>query len=244
MRIGVFDSGLGGLAVLEAIRTRLPRYDYIYYADTAHLPYGDKNEEEIYELTRRSVGELFCHGCMLVILACNTASAESLKRLQETLLVGAWSRRRILGVIIPTIEELVDGMHTEVLLIGTRRTIESRKYEQELSKRRIDTVHITSVPTPELVPLIEAGRCEEACACIDDLIHKRGKGHTTLVLGCTHYILLKDALRLRHQKLRIIAQDELIPSSLENYLIRHKEIDSVLTQKGSLISILTHERVG
>lgn len=92
MKIGFFDSGLGGLLILRAVVQKLSPYEYVYYGDTAHLPYGDKTEEEVYELTKAAVEELFARDCALVIIACNTASAETVRRLQETILVGQWGR--------------------------------------------------------------------------------------------------------------------------------------------------------
>ncbi len=84
MNIGFFDSGLGGLLLLKATVTQLSHYDYVYYGDTAHLPYGDKSEEEIREFTQTAITELFNRDCALVIVACNTASAETLRHLQDT----------------------------------------------------------------------------------------------------------------------------------------------------------------
>ncbi len=109
MKIGVFDSGLGGRVILDAIRAHLPDYDYLYYGDTENLPYGDKTEAEIRVLTRNAIKELFHRDVALVVVACNTASAETLRYLQDTFLTDLWKDRRILGVIIPTIETLLEG---------------------------------------------------------------------------------------------------------------------------------------
>ncbi len=244
MKIGVFDSGLGGLAILTAIRTRLPRYDYIYYGDTKNLPYGDKSEEEIYELTKHAVIELFERGALLVVIACNTASAESLRRLQETVLAGEYEDRRILGVIIPTIEELITGDSNQVLLIGTRRTVESQKYDKEISKRDVGHLYLTSLATPELVPLIESDDLYAAYAYLEKVVTSRVGEVDTLVLGCTHYTVLKEGLRNRFPGLKIISQDELIPKKLESYLHAHKEIASRLTHGKLCERIITGDEPG
>lgn len=241
MKIGVFDSGLGGLMILDAVRERLPMYDYIYYGDTKNLPYGDKTEEEIYELTRRAVIELFEHDVLLVIIACNTASAESLRRLQDTLLIDGYRERRILGVIIPTIEILIEDGHENVLLIGTSRTVESGKYVRELEKRTANHIRLTSIATPELVPLIESGTIPGAIEALEMYLTPRMGEIDTLVLGCTHYTVLKEHARKTYPGLRVISQDELIPAKLATYLERHTEIESRISRSGSCENIVTGE---
>ena len=135
MKIGLFDSGLGGLTILKAIVKELPQYNYVFYGDTAHLPYGDKAEAEIYELTREGVRHLFEAGSALVIIACNTASAETARRLQQEFLPTEYPERKILGIIVPTIEVLEFSEPTKVVLIGTTRTVESGKYQLELDHK-------------------------------------------------------------------------------------------------------------
>jgi glutamate racemase len=244
MKIGVFDSGLGGHTILNAIRERLPLYDYIYYGDTKNLPYGDKTEEEIYGLTKHAVIELFERGALLVIIACNTASAESLRGLQDTILEGKYADRRILGVIIPTIETLIDVSADKALLIGTNRTVNSKKYERELAKRNAHSIKLMSIATPELVPLIELGDMNDAYACLDKVLTLRVGEVDTLILGCTHYTVLKEGLRKRFSGLRIISQDELIPEKLGSYLHAHPEIESRLTRGKSCEQIITGEEPG
>jgi glutamate racemase len=238
MKIGIFDSGLGGKLIAKAIRKKLPEYDYLFYGDTRNLPYGDKTEDEIYELTKFAVEELFRRDCALVILACNTASAESLRKLQDTILVGEWQGRRILGVIVPTVEEMIEGVHEQVLLIGTRRTVESGKYELELRKRDAGIV-LTGIATPELVPLIEGDNLEAAHHYVVNLLRTRGNGNMSLVLGCTHYTALKAGLAREFPHLRIISQDGIVPKKLADYLKRHPEIREKLSVKSKYKEIIT-----
>ncbi len=244
MKIGVFDSGLGGLFILTAVRELLPEYDYIYYGDTKNLPYGDKTEEEIHAFTRASVEELFMQGALLVIIACNTASAETLRRLQDTILVGPWKDRRILGVIIPTIETLLASNLKDVLIIGTRRTIESGKYERELDKHYGADMHLSLIPTPELVPMIESNMLTIAYAYLDSIVRPRMGEIDGLVLGCTHYTVLKNGLRAGYPKLRIFSQDEIIPGKLSTYLKAHPEIEKRLTREKTLEQIITGNNPG
>lgn len=236
MKIGLFDSGLGGLIVLSAVAKRLPQYDYLYYGDTANLPYGDKSEKEIFELTRRGIDWLFKQDCALIIIACNTASAETLRKLQDEYLVENYPNRRILGVIIPTVEELLESKARQGLLIATKRTVDSGKYPLELGKYGDATLKLNSIATPGLVPLIEDEKIDEALAVVKATIDKemeRVGELDTLVLGCTHYAKLKDGLQAVYPKLRILSQDEIIPAKLENYLLRHPELEGQLSQRGT-----------
>lgn len=243
MNIGFFDSGLGGLLILKAVVKALPQYSYIYYGDTANLPYGDKTEEEIYDLTQKAIAELFARDCALVIVACNTASAESLRRIQDTYLKEAYPDRRILGVIIPTIEELFERKCTRALLIGTKRTIESGKYQRELEKLEHSNYTLTAIATPELVPLIEAHDLEAATARAIKVIEAEAREGDVVLLGCTHYTLLKDSLRHHFgTKLPVISQDEVIPKKITEYLSRHPELTSRLSEEGKRVIHLTEHR--
>lgn len=234
MKIGFFDSGLGGITVLTAVRKHLPQYDYIFFGDTANVPYGDKSDAEVFELTRRAVLRLFKQDAQLVVLACNTASARTLRRLQRTLLVGAYSNRRILGVIVPTVEALKASGATRALLIGTTRTINSHKYQREIARQAAE-VSLVSKATPELVPLIEANKLTEAEAHLKNLLDPAVGEIDALILGCTHYTVLKQFVRTRFKrKFTVITQDEIIPEKLKEYLERHPEITERLTRGGQL----------
>lgn len=238
MKIGLFDSGLGGLTILKAVARALPEYDYEFYGDTANLPYGDKSEETIYELTKRGMEHLFARDCALIIVACNTASAETLRRLQDEYLVDAYPDRRILGVIIPTIEDVSAAGISRALLIGTRRTIESHKFEKEFAKVA-PAPELVSEATPALVPLIEMGDHEPALTEVLRVV--AGVGEVDgLILGCTHYCVLKDALRRElPADIKIFSQDEIIPSKLADYLDKHPEIESKLGREGTRNIFLT-----
>jgi len=231
MKIGFFDSGLGGITILRSTLRQLPYYDYVYYGDTANVPYGDKSEEEIVELTERGLQFLFDNDVVLGVVACNTASAETLRKLQDTFLAGDYPDRRVLGVIIPTIEELIESGARRALLIGTKRTIDSHKYQQELKKRNITDIQFSAIATPTLVLKIEAQKVEDALKDCTEAIESRVGEIDTLVLGCTHYTELKKGLReLYGKRLMIMSQDEIIPRKLTEYLLRHPEIENQLSR--------------
>ncbi len=242
MKIGFFDSGLGGLTILAATRAHLSRYDYVYYGDTAHLPYGDKSEEEIFAYTKTAILHLFEQGAALVIIACNTASAETLRKLQDTILEGEYVDRRILGVIVPTVEALIATSAKRVLLIGTRRTIASCKYERELEKHRVTDIVLHTHATPELVPLIESDNFHDAYTYVEKLLTPWVGEVEALILGCTHYTTLKEHIRTYFKNaFQVISQDEIIPPKIEEYLTRHTEIESRLSRNGTLEILLSKE---
>jgi glutamate racemase len=238
MKIGFFDSGLGGLLIMKAVAKALPDFDYEFYGDTANLPYGNKSEEEIYALTKAGVEYLFVKDCALVIIACNTSSSTTLRRLQDGFLLEEHPDRKILGVIIPTIEEVVKSQLSNVLLIGTKRTIESDKYKLELEKFKAGHI-LTSVATPELVPLIEMGLIDDAYNQVLATVARVGEVDG-LILGCTHYSLLGKKLKDNFGgKVTVFSQDEIIPSKLEKYLDAHVEIKSKLSNTGKRNIFLT-----
>ncbi len=229
MKIGFFDSGLGGLTIMNAVIKELPQYDYEFYGDTANLPYGDKEEEEIFELTKRGINHLFKKNCLIAIMACNTASAETLRKLQTEYLPKNYPDRRILGVIIPTIEVLREEKIEQAILIGTNRTIESKKYHLELNKYE-NAPKLNSVATPALVPLIEAQKYDEAYRVICEIIDAKEESEEAIILGCTHYTTLNERLSERYAKngFKIISQEKIIPNKLKMYLDKHPELEERL----------------
>ncbi len=240
MKIGFFDSGMGGLTILRAVRARMPRYDYVYFGDTANVPYGNRSESEIHELTLKGIVRLLENGALLSVVACNSASAESLRKIQDTFLKEKYPDRKVLGVIIPTIETLIETHAHKVLLIGTQRTVDSRKYERELEKL---SSHITlfGYATPTLVPKIEIGDLQGAVHDAKKAITLKVGEVDTVVLGCTHYTMLTDALRAEFPQIQFISQDEIIPKKIETYLERHLEIKNQLTQNGTTEILLSAE---
>lgn len=228
MKIGIFDSGLGGLVIAKSIFKRLPQYDYIYLGDTKNLPYGEKAPAEIYKYTKRAMDFLFRRDCQLVIIACNTASALALRKLQQQYLPKNFPGRRILGVVIPTLEAADKGHKGKRIgVLGTTATVKSRIYKRELTK--IDKkAKIFELPAPDLVTLIEQNSLQKAKNRLKLYLEALGKRHIqTLILGCTHYPLLKrEAAQILGKNVGVLGQDEIIPKKLANYLNRHKEMKS------------------
>lgn len=244
--IGVFDSGYGGLTILDKIRGLMPEYDYIYLGDSARCPYGPHSFEVVYEFTLQAVSKLFELGCPLVILACNTASAKALRTIQQINLPVIDATRRVLGVIRPTAEcigEITRSRHVGIL--ATAGTIKSESYLLEIHKLSPDIV-VTGEACPMWVSLVENNEYQSEGADyfvkqhINRLLDKDPM-IDTIILGCTHYPLLLDKIRqFTPGHIRIIAQGEYVARSLQDYLNRHPEMDA-RCEKGGKCRFLTTE---
>jgi glutamate racemase len=235
LMIGVFDSGIGGLTVLKAFLRELPAYDYLYLGDNARAPYGNKSLDVIYEYSRQAVDFLFQKGCILIILACNTASAKALRRIQQNWLPSHYPRRRVLGVVIPLAEAGVQvTRYGRIGVIGTRATIESRVYEQELDKLR-SGLKVYGLACPLLVPFVEegwVGKPETNMILKKYLQRMKSKKVDTLILGCTHYpFLQKDIERIMGKNCKVLSGPETVTEKLEHYLRRHPEIEQRLSRR-------------
>ena len=233
-KIGVFDSGLGGLFIANSIRKRLPAYDYLYLGDTLHLPYGRRSDEAIYDLSEKAMRYLFAQGCELIIMACNTASAAALRKLQQGFLAKEFPDQRILGVVVPTLEVAIEQGAERIGLLATQRTVQSGVYEQELKKIN-PKVELVGVAAPLLVPLIEDGGEKYLDEILNDYLEPMRKADVqSVILGCTHYVAAKESvLKLMGGKATLISQDDIIPEKLDDYLTRHPEIEERLSQGGT-----------
>ena len=233
MKIGIFDSGLGGLAVTQGIVKRLPQYDYLYLGDTKRVPYGNRSQETIHEFLAEALSYLFENDCQLIIIACNTASAEALRKSQQEYLPANYPERRILGVLIPGAEAALEGHGVEgVGVLATAITVDSGSYERELL-RIAPSVTVFQQPAPLLVPLVENDGLKYVEPILADyLAPLKVNGVERLILGCTHYCLLKDQVR-RQIDVPVIAQDEIVPDKLADYLTRHPEIETKLSRGGT-----------
>lgn len=248
MKIGIFDSGYGGLTILEKIRARLPQYDYIYFGDNARTPYGSRSFEVVYQYTLECVKRLFDEDCQLVILACNTASAKALRTIQQNDLPHIAPSRRVLGVIRPTVEAIGNITKTRCVgLVATEGTIQSNSYPLEVAKLFPD-IKVVGQPCPMWVPLIESN--EHHTPGADYFVHKyidalfaKSKNIDTLILGCTHYPLLLNQIQSAvPPAVAVLTQGDIVAASLEDYLCRHPEIASLCSQGGT-IRFLTTESV-
>lgn len=245
MAIGVFDSGVGGLTVHRELVRRFPAADLLYLADQANAPYGGRGGEDIVNLTRAGCERLFDAGADLVVLACNTASAIALRRLQQTWLPDYRRARdrpvNILGIIVPTIEaatglpwdapERLGDKIEKLEVLGvfcTAATAMSRVYEIEIDKRREDLAAF-SEPCPGLAGLIELGASEAELRVVvgehvDSLRRRIGRHPDKAVLGCTHYEIIADLFaEALPEGTPLIHQPTAVADALERYFERHPE---------------------
>ena len=235
MAVGIFDSGLGGLTVWNKVQERLPEVDFVYLADSAHAPYGVRDADDIYELTCAAVQRLFDAGCDLVILACNTASAAALRRMQE-----GWIPRdkRVLGVFVPLIEAMTERQWGDnspprevavnhVALFATPATVASRAFQRELSFRAIG-VDVEAQACGGVVDAIEEGDMILAEALVRshvDALKRKMPNPDAAILGCTHYPLMQEAFQAAlGGQVKVFSQAELVAESLADYLERHPDM--------------------
>ncbi|SDW45456.1 glutamate racemase [Ruegeria halocynthiae] len=232
MAVGIFDSGLGGLTVLNAAQKRLPDVGFLYYADSLHAPYGVRDADDIYNLTRTAVQNLWDRGCNLVILACNTASAAALRRMQEA---GVPEGKRVLGVFVPLIEALTERQWGDnspprevevqhVALFATPATVSSRAFQRELAFRAIG-VDVEAQACGGVVDAIEEGDMILAEALVRshvDALKRKMPEPQAAILGCTHYPLMAEAFQQAlGPDVKVYSQGDLVAESLTDYLQRH-----------------------
>ncbi|MCL2018088.1 MAG: glutamate racemase [Alphaproteobacteria bacterium] len=245
MKIGIFDSGLGGLIIAKSLIQAMPQYPFVYFGDTKHVPYGSRSYETIYEFSRNCIDYLFrTQDCRLVIIACNTASIAALRKLQQEYLPINFPERRILGIIVPTLEYVAQRGLRNIGLLATEGTIRSGVYGEELAK--IDpSIKVYSVAAPLLVPLVENDGDKFAPAIIHEYLEKfSGTGIDSIILGCTHYphykkLIKEQACEVLGCDIEVISQDEILQESLSDYLHRHPEIEQDITKNESPIFITT-----
>ena len=234
--IGIFDSGYGGLTIYREIHRLMPEYDYLYVGDNARAPYGTRSFDVVYEFTRQAVNYLFQSGCHLVILACNTASAKALRSIQQLDLPALDARRRVLGIIRPTVEcigDITKSRHVGVL--ATEGTIKSMSYPLEIRKLFPD-IKVTGEACPMWASLVEANEHHNPGAdyFIERDIYRlldKDPLIDTIILGCTHYPLLLEKIRKYVPAgVEVLTQGTAVAHSLRNYLNRHTEMDALCTK--------------
>lgn len=232
MAVGIFDSGLGGLTVLDAVTKRLPDQAFVYYGDNAHAPYGVRDADDVYDLTTKAVSRLWDAGCDLVILACNTASAAALRRMQESWIP---PEKRVLGVFVPLIEAMTERKWGDnspprevevkhVALFATPATVASRAFQRELAFRAIG-VDVEAQACGGVVDAIEDGDMILAEALVRshvDALHRKMPDPQAAILGCTHYPMMADTFQdALGADVKVYSQADLVAESLADYLDRH-----------------------
>ncbi len=234
MAVGVFDSGLGGLTVLDAVAKKLPEVPFVYFGDNAHAPYGVRTADDIFNLTCAATERLWAEGCDLVILACKTASAAALRRMQESWLP---KEKRVLGVFVPLIEALTERQWGDnsaprevavkhVALFATPATVSSRAFQRELAFRAIG-VDVEAQPCGGVVDAIEQGDEILAEALVRshvEALKRRMPAPEAAILGCTHYPLMEKTFQeALGEGVKVYSQARLVADSLADYLARRPE---------------------
>lgn len=245
--IGIFDSGYGGLTILNAIRNRLPQYDYLYLGDNARAPYGPRSFNIVYRFTLEAVKYLFEQGCNLVILACNTASAKALRTIQQNDLPNIDPSKRVLGVIRPTVEKIGEISKTgNIGILGTAGTVQSQSYDIEIEKLH-PSFKVFSQSCPLWVPLVEnlEAHNEGADYFVEKYINQlltQSSDIDSIILGCTHYPILIDKIKkFTPQHINIVEQGGIVADSLADYMSRHPEMDIRCSKNGECTYLTTED---
>lgn len=229
--IGIFDSGIGGLTVVREVFKQLPQYQIIYFGDTARTPYGNKSKELITKYAFEDTDFLLGKGANLIIVACNTVSAVASEELKNK-----YKDIPIFEVITPAVDKAIKvTQNKRIGVIGTRTTVNSRVYENK-TKATGDGFQIFGKACPLFVPLVEEGWAErpETKMIAKKYLHSlKMQQIDTLILGCTHYPLLKDLIQVKiGKKVRLVDPAEETVLSVKKFLDEHSEMEKIL-QKGS-----------
>lgn len=247
--IGVFDSGFGGLVILKELNKQFPEYDFVYLGDNARAPYGTRSKKEVYDFTLEAVEYLFVKGCELVILACNTASANALRKIQQEILPRKYPGRRVLGILVPTIEQVTDTATTnfkKIAIFATPLTVASGAYELEIKKRH-SSAQVFSVGCPMISVLIENDAPKNAIEKeiskhVEELKNIMGEGWPpeAVLLGCTHYPLVYELfISALPSTVHVYDQAVMVAESLRDYLLRHLEFEQKVGKHGARVFLTT-----
>jgi glutamate racemase len=219
--IGIFDSGIGGMTVASAVTKLLPQENTIYFGDTAHLPYGDKSTAAIQAYSIKICNMLLQQNCKLILIACNSASAAAYELVREY--VG--SKAKVLNVIDPVVDYVKEHYEGKTIgLIGTKQTVLSNVY-----KKKVDAldrnIHLKSLATPLLAPMIEEGFFDNNISesvIANYLSDSSLDGIEALILGCTHYPLIKTQIRKFYgEAIETLDTSEIVARSLKAWLEQH-----------------------
>jgi len=241
--IGFFDSGFGGLSIIRQIRDALPRYSTIYLGDNARTPYGSRDSATIFRYTLQGVSELFRRGAELIILACNTSSSVALRKIQQEYQQIHHPEKRVLGIVIPTAEEVARLSRNKTIgIMATEATVSSGAYVQEIHKID-DKVRVFQQACPLLVPIVESGKLEHADRAVSDYAERllqQDSRIDTVLLGCTHYALIESTIRRRiPSHMQVLSQAPIVEAKLTDYLRRHPEMERRLDTSGTATFLTT-----
>ena len=236
--IGVFDSGFGGINILRGIVKKLPTYNYLYLGDTARTPYGTRSKEVVYEFTKQTVDFMFVNNCELIIFACNTASGDALRKIQQEYLPKHYPDKKVLGVLIPAAEEAANkSRNKKIGVIATEGTVRSGAFVREITKINPE-LKVFQNPCPLLVPIVEANEQNSKATKIileSYLKPLKKNGVDTLILGCTHYGILENQIKkIVGSNITIISEAKVLPKKLKSYLERHPEVEQKIGKNGMI----------
>ena len=228
--IGIFDSGIGGLTVVKTLMEQLPDYDIIYFGDTARTPYGTKSPDTVIEYALENTDFLLSKGAKIIVIACNTASSVATEEVIKRFDVPVFE------VITPATElSLQCSRKYRIGVIGTRATVKSGIYEKKI-KEKHPAAKVYSVACPLLVPLVEEGwfKRPETAMIVKKYLHPlKIRQIDTLILGCTHYPLLKDKIHRKiGKRVNIIDSSIAVTGWVKDYLEKHAEVDNLLSKNG------------
>ena len=232
---GVFDSGVGGLTVLNSIRTLLPNENIIYIGDNYHCPYGEKTREQLFSYASEIVEYFIKENVKLIVLACNTTSATVLNELQAV-----YKEVLIIGVIDATVEDFISRGVDNTLVIATAATINSHKYPDTIDCYQTG-IEVFTLPTPKLVPLVEAGMDKKD---IYDVLHEYLDSYAgkikSIILGCTHYPILENQIKDILPDIEYISSSDAVCKNVRDVLIKNNLLN---LNKNKFIKIYTTGRV-
>ena len=238
--VGIFDSGIGGLTVAYAIRQMMPNESLLYFGDTAHLPYGDKSEASIQAYSVKIADVLLRKNCKVIVIACNSASSAAYELLKEYVQHSI----HLINVIDPMVELVTTGFaNSQVGLIGTKRTIQSGIYTKKIESAG-KNIHVRSLPAPMLVPMIEEGYFNNKIShdIIEEYLNDPAlQDISALILGCTHYPLIKKEIRhFYNDRVAVLDSSEVVARALYDYLHVHELLsEKRLEQDHFLVSDFT-----
>lgn len=235
--IGIFDSGIGGLTVASAIIGEFPDCDVLYFGDTARTPYGTKSPETIVRYSLENTRFLIERGASMIVIACNTASSFATERLRADFSIP------IFEVVSPAVKMAVSHPKTRSIgVIGTRGTIGSGIYERKIKEAR-PGLSVFSEPCPLLVPLVEEGWLSkpETRMIVKDYLHPlKTRQVDTLILGCTHYPVIKDIIHEKiGKRVRIIDSSTAVVAAMKDYIAAHPEVRKELGDSGKLAAYVS-----
>ncbi len=233
-KIGVFDSGLGGLSILKELRKLLPNEDYLFYEDSIHNPYGEKTEEELLEITSNIVDYLLKEQCKIIVIACNTATTICMKKLRKkypnTIFVGT----------VPAIKVAHDNHFKKTIILSTPNTMKSKRVDELIHNYQDTDQELINISGENLASLIEQDKEKEIDELLDRLLKDYKEEADSIILGCTHYPLIKDQIQKAVPKAVLIDSSDGVSREVKRQLEMHQLLNNK-EKKGILKIINTKE---